>query len=122
MTVRIINILIGLLIAAAGAFGANYVPMILKINPAAVDQELAELKRQRVVVLRHRDNLVLAYVPESSVLARVAPAPDGEEMPLMVRRMVPTLDKARQWYDAGRVQSGEGLPRASTGAGVVVGF
>lgn len=122
MTVRIINILIGLLIAGAGALGANYVPMILKINPEAVDQELAELKRQRVVVLRHRDNLVLAYVPESSVLARVAPAPDGEEMPPMARRMVPTLDKARQWYGAGRVQSGEGLPRAYTGAGVVVGF
>lgn len=95
---------------------SSWRPVVLKVE---TDGEIDELKESGAIILRTRENLVLAYIPE--VASRSIGG--GMRAGRGVRRMnVPALDVARSKFGAQRVLNGDGLPSPFDGRGVVVGF
>lgn len=102
----------------------SYESMILEINPDESEAIIAELEEKGVIVLRQRDELLLAFVP----VLEAAHLFDKPRIKGFTRRLPnrppnqPTMLNARQWYDAYKIYTGEGLPMPYDGTGVVVGF
>lgn len=95
-----------------------YIPEILIVES---DEEAAELESKGVIIWRRRADMALAAVPRSlyeSAMLRER----GVSQLKRPRRAVPTMDIARTYYDASLIHTGQGLPSAYTGKGVVVGF
>ncbi len=104
---------------------ARYSAAIFEADGNKVEETIDSLENAGVKVLRHRENLLLVYVPVAS----------GSEKQIRRlrsrgyisreqrgRRAVVTMDEARKCYDAYRIEHGMGLPHAYTGHGVVTGF
>lgn len=99
--------------ASDNADPPEYSPQILIVEN---DEEAARLESEGVLLWRRRADMALALVPlDGRDKARAA-------TPRYRRRAFPTLDKAKTYYDATRIHTGEGLPRPYLGRGVVVGF
>lgn len=99
---------------AAGAGRPDkYAPRLVRIETEA---EIDSLASEGVEVLRRRGDIVLCLFPNSGTRA-------GESF-LRPRPIAPTLDKAKEFYDAASIQTGaavaDGVPY--TGKGVVVGI
>lgn len=105
------------------------------------DATLAEMEAQGVKILRHRENLALALIPQdyqgdqqqvsvadnngdlsSNPYRRLARSTKGVIRVEPSRRAMPVLDEAHKHYDAYRVYTGEGLKQPYTGKGVVTGI
>lgn len=96
------------------ASSSVHVPVIMMLESAT--SELPDY----VVELHRRDNLALAMIPYGKIAELETSGP-------VVRvetglKCSATLDKARTFTNYEKVASGEGLPKAFTGEGVVVGF
>lgn len=117
-------------------FGSSvYDALVLEVDEKDVDGSISKLENEGVIVLRHRDNLLLALVP----LQNLGDVDNGTEAVkrMVVRRSsdnlagkrhyVPsrntlTMNHARKWYDAYKILEGKGLPQAYDGRGIVVGI
>lgn len=106
-------------LAAAASAGEGlplYEPRIIMLEN---DQAAAALESRGVVIWRRRADMALVLMPLSGAdRAKGTPAAVYDRS----RRAVPTLDKAKTYFGASRIHSGEGLPRPYSGAGVIVGF
>lgn len=137
MTLRIFAFGIGLLggVAAVTAgyhyTGDEYVAAVdARFEPAVVEVRseawLDSLTDAGARILRRRGDLALAYLP----IRRDSVSPESpsrlrreDGLRQSPRRVIrPVLHKAMEWYGAGRVFSGEGLPQGYDGGGVVVGI
>ena len=137
MTLRIFAFGIGLLggVAAVTAgyhyTGDEYVAAAdARFEPAVVEVRseawLDSLTDAGARILRRRGDLALAYLP----IRRDSVSPESpsrlrrdDGLRQSPRRVIrPVLHKAMEWYGAGRVFSGEGLPQGYDGGGIVVGI
>lgn len=108
----------------------RYYAYIVETDGSGEDA-VSQLESRGVRILRQRGNFLLCYVPETYFSANTAAglprrAPE-HSLPGVLRMErsrthVPAMDKARTWADAGLVLTGEGLPQAYDGRGVVVGM
>ena len=112
---------------------ATHVPAIVKIDSEDAVKQLEEIGAQ---ILRRRDDLLLCFIPlvngEIPPIAipngdnprRGAKGEDGSPVLKVERRgnAIPLLDKARGFFGADRIHTGEGLPAPYTGKGVVAGI
>lgn len=95
----------------------EYLPMIIKIEH---DSAIYEMKQKGVVVFNHRDNLVLACVPQNMI---------DEISEIQSLSCMCVGDKKRVFMDKARIMSGVDdihsaieLPEKYDGSGVIVGF
>lgn len=91
----------------------QYSPRILVVES---DAEAARLENEGVVLWRRRGDLALALVPLANR------EKEAGAHTIYQRRAMPLLDKAKEYFGASRIHTGEGLPSPYTGKGVVVGF
>ena len=102
----------------------KYEAVILECDPSIVDSTIESLEQEGVIVLRHRQGLMLCYVPTEArrrcVALKDIKGFDGRHMPRL--RNVPTMREARKSFDAYKIAEGAGLPQAYDGTGVVVGL
>lgn len=85
------------------------------------DADLDQLEVEGVQILRRRDDLLLCYVPIN---------PQGKKIKSFKgirdvqkgRKAIPTMDKAREFFNAEAMNKGTELPRAYTGKNVVAGI
>lgn len=106
----------------------EYIPALVEYESPS---DLDELVAHGTVVFRTREadnsHMALICIPRSAYGS-------ASEAPKKIRRMqgirnvepsrraMPTLDVARNYFDAYKINAGEGLPSPYTGKGVVVGF
>ena len=126
------NIII-LIAALAGmlSLAANgetfYNATILRVDGTDVAGAIETLESQGVKVLRHRGDMVLAYVPVTASSRNAVSRLKKGTRPVIVReerarRAVPVMDVARKCYGAQRIEGDRNLPQGFTGKGVVTGF
>lgn len=90
----------------------SYIPRIVKIYS---EEDLDSLSDQGVEVLRRRGDILLCLFPDV--------ATRGVKMnTLKKRHITPSLDKAKEYYDAWTIQAGTATGIPYTGKGVVVGL
>lgn len=98
------------------AFGAErsakFLPRIVKIEKEA---ELDSLESEGVDILRRRGDILLCLFPDADTRG-------GDVSNRFVRAIAPTLDKSKEFFNAGSIQTGKGVGVPFTGKGVVVGF
>ncbi len=88
-----------------------YVPRIVKISS---ESELDSLVDQNVEILRRRGDILLCLFPNT-------PTRSGVNVQ-RVRPIIPALDVAKGYYDAGSIQNGNAFETPFTGKGIVVGI
>ena len=104
------------LIMSAGIFcavaddAAAFEPKIIRIHD---ESELHSLEEAGVRLLRHRGDIYLCLFP---LKERMATSPSR------IRRITPSLDVAKTYYDAFAIQDGRAAGIPYTGNGVVVGI
>ena len=110
---------------------ALFLPAIVKFSS---EDELQEILGEEGILLRRRGNLALTYLPnkEREEIEKKTPRKSDENDSRkghggnaridIGRTVSPTLDKAKAFYGASRVLTGDNLPKAFTGKGVVVGI
>lgn len=105
---------------------APYVPAIIKLD---TDDQLTSLIEEGGILLRRRGDLALMFLPREKTSSLIKRAPGEKDKvsdttPRIQpgRRVAPAMDKAREWYGASRILTGEGLPKAYDGKGVVAGI
>lgn len=113
---------------AAEETDATYIPALVEYSDPS---DLDALVAQGTVVFRTRETedsyMSLICIPQSAYGT-------ASEAPKKIRRMkgildvepsrraTPTMDVARNYFDAYKINAGEGLPSPYTGKGVVTGF
>lgn len=107
----------------SGSTEDTYYPAILEIDPGQADETISYLENEGVIIWGHRDELLLVCVPETLVgqQARIRGV-NRIERDSRSKYNTPAMDKAVEWHDAYKLHTGEGLPVAFTGSGVVVGL
>lgn len=112
---------------------ATHFPAIVKIDSEDAVKQLEEIGAQ---ILRRRDDLLLCFIPLVNGEVPPIAIPNGDSPRRGVKgeddspilkverrgRAIPLLDKARGFFGADRIHTGEGLPRPYTGKGVVAGI
>lgn len=88
-----------------------YIPRIVKIYS---EEEADSLADHGVDILRRRGDILLCLFPKSSTRS--------EESRQRTRVIIPTLDVAKEYYDAGTIQNGKATGTPYTGKGIVVGI
>lgn len=88
-----------------------YIPQIVKISD---EQDLDSLSNEGVEILRRRGDIILCLFPNPLTRSKVAYKPQ--------RKLSPTLDIAKSYYDANSIQNGTATGIPYTGKGVVVGI
>lgn len=91
---------------------APYIPRIVKVEAEA---EVDSLESEGVEILRRRGDILLCLFPNASTRS-------GEKRMRTSRRITPTLNIAKTYYNAGSIQDGTATGTAYTGKGVVVGI
>lgn len=121
----------------------KYHAEVFRVDASDIEGEIAALEKEGVIVLNHRDDIVIAYIPyvmessesgsesESGVANKIKRWKRGigqrnvgkkiGDRPYTSRN-IPTMDVARTMNDADKIQSGFSMTQAFTGKGVVVGF
>lgn len=90
----------------------SYIPRLVKIDS---DEELDSLSDRGVEVLRRRGDILLCLFPDLDTRG-------GKINTLKTRHITPSLDKAKEYYDAWSIQTGTATGNPYTGKGVVVGL
>ncbi|MDE6380864.1 MAG: S8 family serine peptidase [Muribaculaceae bacterium] len=88
-----------------------FIPQIVKIEK---ESEIDSLMLEGVDIIRRRGDILLCLFPNR--------ATRGGDAITRQRSIVPALDKAKSFYDAGSIQSGASTGTPYTGKGVVVGI
>ena len=101
-----------------------YYSAIIKIDS---EDALDRLHNEGVKILRRRDNLALCFVPRAKettaqTAQKIKSRNKGVVKVEKGRRVTPSMDKARQWFDAEFIHSGESLIQPYTGKGIVTGI
>lgn len=126
--IRKSGIILGSLMAAGMACAATYSPRVVKLYEPSDMDALLEAGAQ---IFRQRGDIVLCLIPSEGENGEAVSNGNGPRRKLSgshrgaVRHgdfNVPALDVASGYYDAYHILSGEGLPSAYTGKGVVAGF
>lgn len=91
----------------------SYIPRIVKIYS---EEEADSLSDQGVDILRRRGDILLCLFPKTST--RSGESPQRQQ----TRAIAPTLDVAKEFYDAGSIQNGKATGTPYTGKGIVVGI
>ena len=89
----------------------KYVPRLVRIE---AEPEIDSLASEGVEIMRRRGDILLCLFPNSGTR--------GRESFLRPRPIAPALDKAKEFYDAGSIQTGAAVGLPYTGKGVVVGI
>lgn len=97
---------------AVNAPAYKYIPRIVKIHD---DSELDSLAEDGVEIMRRRGDILLCLFPNHQTRSK-------DLIFFNQRRIVPTLDIAKEYYDASSIQLGAVGSTPYTGKGVVVGI
>lgn len=120
----------------------RYHAEVFRVDASDIEGEIDALEKEGVIVLNHRDDIVIAFIPY--VMQEESEAAESSEAANKIKRWkkgisqrnvgkkigdkpytkrnIPTMDVARTMNDADKIQSGSSLTQAFTGKGVVVGF
>ena len=90
-----------------------YIPRIVKIYS---EEEADSLTEQGVDILRRRGDILLCLFPNTSTRS------ETPRQRQRARAITPTLDVAKEFYDAGSIQNGKATGTPLTGKGIVVGI
>lgn len=101
---------------------ATHIPAMILVDDGSVDDTIAELEGMGVIVLYHRENILLSMIPVESLDAmrqkrKVKKVERGRKW----RPFEPTMDVARTFNDAYKIHEGIDIPQPFDGTGVVVG-
>ena len=100
---------------------ATHIPAMIQVHDADIEETIAELEEQGVTVLYHRGDILLTFVPvEYYGNMRRAKGVKRFE-PARPKYNKPTMDDARNFNGAFRINEGIDLPAPYDGTGVVVG-
>lgn len=100
---------------------ASYLPALIMVEDADVDETIADLQSNGVIIYRHRQNILLACIPYD-YLPNINTRSGARIEISRPRKVTPTMNEARLFNDAYLIQEGTGLPSAYTGKGVVLGL
>lgn len=103
----------------------THYPALILVQDADVDETIDDLESQGVIVLRHRSNILLAYIPAEKTSRVSAPGKFRSVRKIEFskpRLNEPTMNLARSFHNADLIGLGKGLPQAYDGTGVVVGI
>lgn len=100
---------------------ATHIPAMILVTEGEVDEVIADLESQGIEILRHRGNILLAFVPRTHREAprRIKGVRDIEFS--RPRLNTPTMAIARNFNRANLIAEGYGLPQAYDGSNVVIG-
>lgn len=98
--------------ASGGESEYPYSPRLVKIER---ENEIDSLQSEGVEILRRRGDILLCLFPNVQTRSDAA-----TRRPL--KPIAPTLDKAKEFYSAGSIQTGDATGTPYTGKGVVVGL
>lgn len=105
---------------------ASYFPAIAYTDEGDdMDATIAELESYGIIVLRHRGNFILAYVPvdfNSSAMNSRRKARGGKSVRFESKYNRPSMDRARDYMNAALINEGKDLPQPFLGKGVVIGI
>ncbi|MDE7412407.1 MAG: S8 family serine peptidase [Muribaculaceae bacterium] len=93
------------------------------------NNDMIDLEKEGVIILRQRGQLLLCYVPNetNNPSTRAESSKDlhkieGVKNIHRGRRTVPSMDRAVEWFEASAIHTGISLPAPYTGKGVVTGI
>lgn len=121
---------------------ATHIPAMIMVTDSDIDETIAFLESRGVIVLRHRANILLTYIPVDADLSSDE-TPDGEsagegqrlnhprraqKIPGIdkieysrPRKISPMMNQARFFNNANLIADGLDLPSPYDGTGIVVG-
>lgn len=103
---------------------ATHVPAMIMVADDNVDESIDYLQSQGVIVLHHRKNIILAYIPveQTDNLNKKRGVKGNFKIEYSKPRYNrPMMKEARHFFDADFINEGLSLPAAYSGKGVVVG-
>lgn len=92
---------------------------IIKIES---EDDVNDLLSQGVEILRRRDNLLLCFVPLNTTEKKETRGTKRCLIPPKSRKAIPTMDRAREFFNAEAMHAGTDLPHPYTGKNVVAGI
>lgn len=107
-------------LAFAGEEEYPYIPMLIEVSDENVDLAIADLEAQGVVIFNHRENILLACVPNQST-RRVRSMRGIDRVEISLPR-IPLMNDAIKLQNADFIGKGTNLPIPYDGSGVVVGL
>ena len=100
---------------------ATHIPAMIQVTDGDIDEIIADLELQGIIILRHRGNIMLSLIPvDSPSLKHRAKGIDRIEIS-KPRRNRPLMREARLFNNANYINEGNSLPQPYNGKGVVVG-
>ena len=100
---------------------ATHIPAMIQVTDGDIDEIIADLELQGIIILRHRGNIILSLIPvDSPSLKHRAKGIDRIEIS-KPRRNRPLMREARLFNNANYINEGHSLPQPYNGKGVVVG-
>lgn len=101
---------------------ATHFPAMIWVTDGDIDETIKELQEQGITILRHRKDILLAFVPmDYPSEARKAKGVKKIEYS-NPRYSSPAMHNARLFNDANLILEGRDLPQPFDGSGVVVGI
>ena len=100
---------------------ATYFPAMVKVTDEDVDEVIESLEKQGIIVLHHRGDILLTFIPVDFNISTLRRAKGVKKFEYSKRYNRPTMDKARGYLNADLINEGFDLPQAFNGKGVVVG-
>lgn len=108
---------------------ATHTAAMILVNDGDVNEVIQDLESQGVTVLRHRNNILLTFIPVELAESDKTESGSSLRRAKGVKRIEysrpktnrPLMSNARQFNQADLISSGRGLPQPYDGSGVVVG-
>lgn len=101
----------------------THIPAMILVDEGDVDETIAGLEDEGVIILRHRANILLALIPVDWTPGGTRSSDGAGNIRISkTRSHKPAMDVARSFNNADFIAQGRGLPQPYTGKGVVVGI
>lgn len=100
---------------------AQFIPAMIKITEDDIDATIAQLEERGVQVLRRRGDIILTFVPVATQISSLRRTRGVDRIEVRPRYNAPTMDEAKNFYDAVMINQGHDIPQPFDGTGVVVG-
>lgn len=100
---------------------ATHIPAMIQVVDEDIDDAIADLTEKGVIVLRHRGNILLTFIPVGQEQNLRCTRGSRNIEISKPRKLEPTLNQARNFNNANYIAEGLFLPQPYDGKGVVVG-
>lgn len=102
---------------------AAYIPAMIWIDEDEdLESVMEELREEGIIILHSRGNILLSYIPATRNVQKVRRSRGVGRVEISHHYNRPTMDVARQFNDAYKINEGKDFPQPYTGKGVVIGI